>query len=86
MLRQIPGVSDVQMFGERAHVLMDRASQGGGIRSILQQANLTVTKAETIATSLEDVFIPRDCTSSIHPTDLSQPARTIRTTSSGATP
>ena len=61
VLRQIAGVSDVQMFGERAHVLMGSAEAGAAdrLRSILAQANLTVTSVRPIATSLEDVFIAR---------------------------
>jgi ABC-2 type transport system ATP-binding protein len=88
VLRQIPGVSDVQMFGERAHVLMDRAEAGAADRltSILAQANLTVTSVRPISTSLEDVFIAR-----LH--QLDPPDRSERTgphdshdLSSGATP
>ena len=61
VLRQVPGVSDVQMFGERAHVLMDRADPAAADRlaSHLAQAHFTVTSVRPIATSLEDVFIAR---------------------------
>jgi ABC-2 type transport system ATP-binding protein len=88
VLRQIPGVSDVQMFGERAHVLMDRAEVGAAERltSILQQANLTVTTVRPIATSLEDVFIAR--LHQLDPPDRPEPTRPHdpHDLSSGATP
>jgi ABC-2 type transport system ATP-binding protein len=61
VLRLAPGVTDVQMFGERAHVLMDRLETTAGDRlaSRLIEAGLTVTSVRPIATSLEDVFIAR---------------------------
>ena len=61
VLKQVPGVSDVQMFGERAHVLMDRADPAAADRlaAHLAQAHFTVTSVRPIATSLEDVFIAR---------------------------
>ena len=60
-LERTPGVADVQMFGERAHVLMDRVDPQAGERlaSALAQAGLSVTSVRPIATSLEDVFIAR---------------------------
>ncbi len=60
-LKQIPGVTDVQMFGERAHVLMDRAdaTAGGLLASRLADAGLTVTGVRPLTASLEDVFIAR---------------------------
>jgi ABC-2 type transport system ATP-binding protein len=61
VLRQTPGVADVQMFGERAHVLMDRVDANAGERlaSALAQAGLSITSVRPIASSLEDVFIAR---------------------------
>ncbi len=61
VLKQIPGVTDVQMFGERAHVLMDRAdaTAGGLLASRLADAGLTVTGVRPLTASLEDVFIAR---------------------------
>ena len=60
-LKQTPGVADVQMFGERAHVLMDRVDPQAGERlaSALAQAGLSVTSVRPVASSLEDVFIAR---------------------------
>jgi ABC-2 type transport system ATP-binding protein len=61
LLKRIPGVSDVQMFGQRAHVLMDRADAeaAGQLASRLAQAGVAVTTVRPLAVSLEDVFIAR---------------------------
>jgi ABC-2 type transport system ATP-binding protein len=61
VLKATPGVADVQMFGERAHVLMDReeANAGERLSAALAQAGLSVTSVRPIASSLEDVFIAR---------------------------
>jgi ABC-2 type transport system ATP-binding protein len=61
ILKQIPGVADVQMFGERAHVLMDRADRTAAdlLGSRLAQAAVAVTSVRPLAASLEDVFIAR---------------------------
>jgi ABC-2 type transport system ATP-binding protein len=61
VLAQLPGVADVQMFGERAHVLMDReeANADERLAAALAQAGLSVTSVRPIASSLEDVFIAR---------------------------
>jgi ABC-2 type transport system ATP-binding protein len=61
ILRQIPGVSGVQMFGERAHVRLDRTDENGAdlLASKLTGAGLAVTSVRPIPTSLEDVFIAR---------------------------
>ena len=49
------------MFGERAHVLVDRADAGAAARlsSALAGAGLAVVSIRPIPTSLEDVFIAR---------------------------
>jgi len=61
VLARVPGVTDVQMFGERAHVRMDRAERDAAslIASHLAQAGLEATGIRPTATSLEDVFIAR---------------------------
>jgi ABC-2 type transport system ATP-binding protein len=64
ILRAVPGVSDVQMFGERAHVRLDApardtAAAAEALSSPLVGAGLRVTSVRPIATSLEDVFIAR---------------------------
>ena len=60
-LDRIEGVSDVQMFGERAHVRMDRAGRESAqlLSSRLAAAGVDVAGVRPIATSLEDVFIAR---------------------------
>jgi ABC-2 type transport system ATP-binding protein len=69
---QIPGVSGVQMFGERAHVRVDRPEVAANFGTHLQTAGLTVRSVRPIATSLEDVFIARL-------TALDQPASHVAT-------
>jgi ABC-2 type transport system ATP-binding protein len=61
ILRQIPGVRDVQMFGERAHVRMDQGGEQAAaqLTSVAEGAGLRITSVRPIATSLEDVFIAR---------------------------
>ena len=61
VLRRTPGVTDVQMFGERAHVRMDRADPAveGQLVAALEAAGLHAASVRPIPTSLEDVFIAR---------------------------
>ena len=61
VIARVEGVNDVQMFGERAHVRMDRADAGAAefLKSRLTEAGLAVTSVRPVATSLEDVFIAR---------------------------
>ena len=61
ILRQVPGVSGVQMFGERAHVRLNRdgADDADLLASKLTAAGLAVASVRPIPTSLEDVFIAR---------------------------
>ena len=60
-LSEVPGVSDVQMFGERAHVRVEQRDERAveQLTARLTEAGLTVTSVRPIATSLEDVFIAR---------------------------
>jgi ABC-2 type transport system ATP-binding protein len=60
-LAEMPGVADVQMFGERAHVRMQQreASTIDRLRERLEGQQLHVISIRPIATSLEDVFIAR---------------------------
>jgi len=60
-LARIEGVTDVQMFGERAHVRMARADDQAAqlLSSRLAAAGLEVHSVRPIATTLEDVFIAR---------------------------
>jgi drug efflux transport system ATP-binding protein len=58
-LAALPGVEDVQAFGERAHVRVSGsgAERAASIRSGLEQQGIQVTSVRPVAASLEDVFI-----------------------------
>jgi len=60
VLRSIPGVTDVQSFGDRAHVRLprERASSGrDAIVQALERTGATGVTVRPIVASLEDVFI-----------------------------
>src|SRR5207302_10601812 len=61
VLRRLPEVSDVQMFGERAHVRLRSDDREGSARleAAPRAAGLTVDSIRPIQTSLEDVLIAR---------------------------
>jgi ABC-2 type transport system ATP-binding protein len=61
LLEQVPGVTAVEIFGERAHVRFDQPDEHMEHRlaSHLRAAGLTVEGIRPIPTSLEDVFIAR---------------------------
>jgi ABC-2 type transport system ATP-binding protein len=61
LLKSLPLVDDVSMFGERAHVRVARpdASTSGTLRSTLEQAGFRVHDIRPIGASLEDVFIAK---------------------------
>ena len=61
VLKRMPNVTDVQMFGERAHVRIAKAEGDapGLIVSALGAAGLEGASVRPILTSLEDVFIAR---------------------------
>ena len=59
-LSAIPGVEDVQAFGERAHVRMPVDVQGdaaSAVRDNLERRGLHVIASRAVPASLEDVFI-----------------------------
>lgn len=60
-LRQFPGVSNVQTFGERAHVQLTHASGDAVARlgAHLRDAGIDVTTVREVPPSLEDVFVTR---------------------------
>ena len=58
VLGALPGVSDVQMFGERAHVRL-APHRAMDLASALAAQGLVVDSVRPIAASLEDVFIAR---------------------------
>jgi len=60
LLARVPGVEDVQTFGDRAHVRLAGLTQTEGIRrvtSALSEQGIDVVSARPLAASLEDVFI-----------------------------
>jgi ABC-2 type transport system ATP-binding protein len=60
VLARVPGVADVQPFGDRAHVRLAGLDQAGGadaIRAALQRAGMRAVGVRPITASLEDVFI-----------------------------
>jgi ABC-2 type transport system ATP-binding protein len=61
VLRAMPDVTSVEMFGERAHVRLARpgADAAHQVESALGLAGLAVASIRPIATSLEDVFIAK---------------------------
>ena len=62
VLERLPGVADVQLFGERAHVrLLDGAplSDAGALTAALKRAGVDAESVRRVPASLEDVFIAR---------------------------
>ena len=62
VLEQLPGVVDVQLFGERAHVRLEPGaalSDPDLITSALQHEDVKVEGVRRVPASLEDVFIAR---------------------------
>lgn len=60
ILARLPGVEDVQPFGDRAHVRVARGAQEGVTREVeeaLGAANIRLVSVRPIVASLEDVFI-----------------------------
>jgi hypothetical protein len=60
ILARLPGVEDVQPFGDRAHVRVARGAQEGVTREVeeaLGAANIRLLSVRPIVASLEDVFI-----------------------------
>jgi ABC-2 type transport system ATP-binding protein len=61
VLRQLPDVTSVQMFGERAHARLAAAAaaETTTLRGALEAAGLQVESIRPVTASLEDVFIAR---------------------------
>jgi ABC-2 type transport system ATP-binding protein len=62
LLRRQPGVMDVQLFGDRAHVRVSPESAAGAadaLRAAFDRADMSLARVRPIAPSLEDVFIAR---------------------------
>ena len=62
VLEGLPGIVDVQLFGERAHVRLAAdapLSNPGELESALKRAGIEVESVRRVPASLEDVFIAR---------------------------
>ena len=61
VLKDVPGVVDVQLFGERAHVRVGRPDRDtpSRLRSALSEKGLQVAGVREIPVALEDVFIAK---------------------------
>ncbi|RPI49437.1 MAG: ABC transporter ATP-binding protein [Acidobacteria bacterium] len=62
VLEHLPGVADVQLFGERAHVRLDAGaelSDPDRLAAALQRADVRLEGVRRVPASLEDVFIAR---------------------------
>jgi ABC-2 type transport system ATP-binding protein len=62
VLERLPGIVDVQLFGERAHVRLEPKSALGSpdrLTAALQDNGVHAQSVRRIPTSLEDVFIAR---------------------------
>jgi ABC-2 type transport system ATP-binding protein len=60
LLAALPGVEDVQAFGERAHVRVAEGTQARGVATVtgaLQAQGIRVLTARPVPATLEDVFI-----------------------------
>ena len=60
ILAAVPGVEDVQPFGERAHVRLAGGTQAQGVAALteaLRSNGIRVLSARPVAATLEDVFI-----------------------------
>jgi ABC-2 type transport system ATP-binding protein len=55
-LRQVAGLRDVQLFGDRLHVMADGAIDGNTLRAALP-ADLILTSVRRIPPTMEDVFM-----------------------------
>jgi ABC-2 type transport system ATP-binding protein len=56
-LRHAPGVRDVQVFGDRLHLVVDGALQDGTLRALLGEVGATLHSARRVAPTMEDVFM-----------------------------
>jgi ABC-2 type transport system ATP-binding protein len=56
-LRQAPGVREVQVFGDRLHVVADAAPEEDALRGILTAAGAALHAVRPVAPTMEDVFM-----------------------------
>jgi ABC-2 type transport system ATP-binding protein len=57
-IREMPGVIDVNIYGQELHVAVPRAEDSiPAFRAMMREMGLTVTRLERIQPSIEDVFV-----------------------------
>ena len=56
-LRKVPGVIDVAIFGDKLHVLLQRAEAASDLQALLGRQGIQAGSPHMIAPSLEDVFV-----------------------------
>jgi ABC-2 type transport system ATP-binding protein len=56
-LRQAPGVIDAAIFGDKLHVLLERAEGASDLRPLLARQGIQAGAPHVITPSLEDVFV-----------------------------
>lgn len=57
-VREVPGVLDVQIFGEALHLVVEEArTTQEAVRTVLQRAGLNLLRLRPIAPTMEDVFM-----------------------------
>jgi ABC-2 type transport system ATP-binding protein len=56
-LRALPGVRDVQVFGDRLHVAADAALAADELRRSLFESGVTLQALRPIPPTMEDVFM-----------------------------
>lgn len=56
-IRQLAGVRDVQVFGDRLHILADHAPAEADLRDTLGHAGVSFHGARTVAPTMENVFM-----------------------------
>jgi ABC-2 type transport system ATP-binding protein len=56
-LRQVPGVIDAAIFGDRMHVLLERATAATELSPLLARQGITSGAPQPIVPTLEDVFV-----------------------------
>ena len=56
-LRSLPGTHDVQVFGDRLHLLADAAPETAVLQNVLMHAGVRLHSVRPVAPTMEDVFM-----------------------------
>jgi ABC-2 type transport system ATP-binding protein len=57
LLQGMPGVSDVQMFGDRLHIITTQSISSAQIQALLTPSSVTLHSLRPVAPAMEDVFM-----------------------------